>query len=213
MRAVLRRALAREHPAVLAAYFATMLEEVPIGLLLLDDELRPLWYNGEAAYACAVWNHGERKAAALRPGRNFRVPPPLLKACAEIKGNWVRHHGPHFRARPAVLSEFSLGLHARIIPRAAHLDPPRPPTFEIHLDYRRPRGDRNRPISAGAVALLARLTPREREVAMAVREGLRTNRIAAQLRRSPLTIKTQLTSIYAKLGAEGRTEVAARLNR
>jgi DNA-binding NarL/FixJ family response regulator len=213
VRAVLRRALAREHPAILAAHFATMLEEMPVGLLLLDHELRPLWYNGEAAYACSVWNHGERKAAALNPIRNFRVPAPLLRACADIKSKWVSSHARDARARRAVLSEFPLGLHARILPRGAQGDPPRPPSFEIHLDYRRPRGDRSRPISAGAVALLARLTPREREVAMAIREGLRTNRIAAQLRRSPLTIKSQLKSIYAKLGAQSRAEVAAQLNR
>ncbi|HRJ46501.1 MAG TPA: LuxR C-terminal-related transcriptional regulator, partial [Opitutaceae bacterium] len=65
----------------------------------------------------------------------------------------------------------------------------------------------------GAVALLARLTEREREVAMRVREGLRTAEIAAELRRSPLTIKTQLAAIFQKLGVRGRTRVAALLNR
>jgi DNA-binding CsgD family transcriptional regulator len=63
------------------------------------------------------------------------------------------------------------------------------------------------------VALLARLTEREREVAMRVREGLRTAEIAAELRRSPLTIKTQLAAIFAKLNVRGRTRVAALLNR
>jgi hypothetical protein len=80
--AVLRRALGREEPAPLAAHFATMLEDMPIGLLLLDWDLRVIWYNGEAANGCAVWNHGERRAAALNPRRNFRVPAALLEACA-----------------------------------------------------------------------------------------------------------------------------------
>ena len=78
---------------------------------------------------------------------------------------------------------------------------------------RRPRGDREHPLSPGAVALLARLTEREREVAMRVREGLRTAEIAAELHRSPLTIKTQLAAIFAKLAVRGRTRVAALLNR
>jgi DNA-binding NarL/FixJ family response regulator len=60
---------------------------------------------------------------------------------------------------------------------------------------------------------LGRLSPREREVVMGVREGLSTRRIAAEQRRSPLTIKTQLSAIYAKLGLGGRTQVAALLNR
>jgi DNA-binding CsgD family transcriptional regulator len=83
----------------------------------------------------------------------------------------------------------------------------------VQLDYRRPRGDRHRPLSPGAVALLARLSGREREVAMRVREGLRTAEIAAELRRSPLTIKTQLAAVFAKLGVHSRTRVAALLNR
>src|ERR1041385_8064209 len=64
-----------EQPALLAHALA-MLEEVPVGLLLLDAELRPLWFNAEAARACAVWNHGERRAAALRVRSAFRVPVP-----------------------------------------------------------------------------------------------------------------------------------------
>ena len=213
--AVLRRALAREEAGPLAAQFATMLEEMPIGLLLLDWDLRTIWYNGEATNACAVWNHGERKAAALNPRRNFRVPAALLRACEALKAqaDEARARGGSFAPRPVIVSDHALGLHAQIVVRAIGENEQLRPAFGIQLDYRRPRGDRNRPLSPGAVALLGRLSPREREVAMGVREGLPTRRIAAELRRSPLTIKTQLSSIYAKLGTSGRTEVAALLNR
>lgn len=180
-----------------------MLEDVPVGLLLLDDTGRPLWFNGEAARACAVWNHGERHAAALRARPAFRVPEPLIAACLGL------------RAEPAtptkVVSDNTRGLHARIKLHAAPGGAA--PAFHIQLDYRRPRGDRHRPLSPGAVALLARLTEREREVAMRAREGLSNAEIAAELRRSPLTIKTQLAAIYAKLSVRGRTRVAALLNR
>lgn len=190
-------------PALLAHTLA-MLEEVPVGLLLLDAELRPLWFNAEAARACAVWNHGERRAAALRVRSAFRVPTPLLEA-----GRALRDAGPS--SHPQVVSDHARGLHARIklhTPGAGQ-----PPAFHVQLDYRRPRGDRHRPLSPGAVALLARLSEREREVAMRVREGLRTTEIATELRRSPLTIKTQLAAIFAKLDVHGRTRVAALLSR
>lgn len=179
-----------------------MLEDVPVGLLLLDGACHPLWFNNEAARACAVWNHGERHAAALRARPAFRVPEPLISACHEL------------RADPAptkVVSDNTRGLHARI---KLHSAPGAPaPAFHIQLDYRRPRGDRHRPLSPGAVALLARLTEREREVTMRVREGLSNAEVAAELRRSPLTIKTQLAAIFGKLGVRGRTRVAALLNR
>jgi len=185
-----------------------MMEEVPVGLLLLDWDLQPVWFNAEAARASAVWNHGERRAAALRARSAFRLPAPLAEACCALRAAWPE--GPA-TGHPEVVSDHARGLHARI-----RLHAPaggQPPAFHVQLDYRRPRGDRDRPLSPGAVALLARLTEREREVAMRVREGLRTTEIAAELRRSPLTIKTQLAAIFAKLNVHGRTRVAALLNR
>ncbi|HTL67825.1 MAG TPA: helix-turn-helix transcriptional regulator [Lacunisphaera sp.] len=194
--------------AALLVHYAAMMEEVPVGLLLLDWDLQPVWFNAEAARACAVWNHGERRAAALRARSAFKLPGPLADACQAVRARWpVGDHAAH----PQVVSDHSRGLHARIklhVPAGGQV-----PAFHLQLDYRRPRGDRERPLSPGAVALLARLTEREREVAMRVREGLRTAEIAAELRRSPLTIKTQLAAVFAKLGIHGRTRVAALLNR
>jgi DNA-binding CsgD family transcriptional regulator len=211
----LSRVLAHEEATFLGDHFASMLEDVPVGLLLLDWELRPLWFNSEAAQACAVWNHGERRAAALNPERAFRVPPALAQACAELREQWGAAPGdaPVSGIKPRVLSDDALGLHAHVAIRSLGSKPLLHPAFQIQLDYRRPRGDRNRPLSPGAVALLARLSGREREVAMRVREGLRTADIAAELRRSPLTIKTQLAAIFTKFEVRSRTRVAALLNR
>jgi DNA-binding CsgD family transcriptional regulator len=202
------------HPTLLTAEAATqrlahyenMLEDVPVGLLLLDAELRPQWYNLEAARACAVWNYGERQADALRVRNEFQLPEALAAACRDLLKGQSPQETP---AQPQIVSDHTRGLHARI-----KLHAPGPAAaFHIQLDYRRPRGDRHRPLSPGAVALLARLTEREREVAMRVREGLRTAEIAVELHRSPLTIKTQLASIFSKIGVRGRTRVAALLNR
>jgi DNA-binding CsgD family transcriptional regulator/PAS domain-containing protein len=211
----LRRVLEHEEATFLGDQFRAMLESVPVGMLLLDWELRPRWWNGEAAHACAVWNHGERSAAALNPQQAFRVPAVLATACAELRTQWLLLNGAtsHGGVRPRVLSDDALGLHAQIIVRTLPRNPLLHPAFEIQLDHRRPRGDRHRPLSPGAVALLARLSAREREVAIRVREGLRTAEIAAELRRSPLTIKTQLASIFAKLQVRSRTRVATLLNR
>jgi DNA-binding CsgD family transcriptional regulator len=211
----LRRVLAHEESVFLGEHVSRLLDDAPVGLLLLDWELRPLWYNREGAHACAVWNHGERRASALSPKRTFRVPPAVARACAELRLQWSTIRGPVHEGglRPRVLSDDGLGLHATATLRTCAPNPLLRPAFEIQLDYRRPRGDRNRPLSPGAVALLARLSAREREVAMRVREGLGTREIAAELHRSPLTIKTQLASIFRKLEVSSRTRVAALLNR
>ncbi|MEY3775305.1 MAG: hypothetical protein RLZZ129_2085 [Verrucomicrobiota bacterium] len=199
-----------EGAALRLAHYESMLEDVPVGLLLLDRELRPLWFNVEAARACAVWNFGERKAAALRVREEFALPAALAEVCARLRD--AHDAQPESPVHPEVVSDHTRGLHARIKLHAP-AGPGTPGAFHIQLDYRRPRGDRHRPLSPGAVALLARLSEREREVAMRVREGLRTAEIAAELRRSPLTIKTQLAAIFQKLGVRGRTRVAALLNR
>lgn len=198
-------------PALLD-HVLVMLEDVPVGLLLLDENGEPLWFNEEAARACAVWNHGERHAAALRARKAFRVPAALAAACEELRRDAAED--------VKVVSDNARGLHARIKFQAAGIHAAESngnhggsAAYHIQLDYRRPRGDRHRPLSPGAVALLARLSEREREVAMRVREGLRTAEIAAELRRSPLTIKTQLAAVFSKLGVRGRTRVAALLNR
>lgn len=211
----LNRVLAHEAATFRGDHFASMLEDVPVGLLLLDWDLRPLWFNDEGAHACAVWNHGERRGAALNPQRTFRVPTPLADVCADLRAHWTAATSDTRASgiKPRVLSEDALGLHAQIALRHLGSHPLLRPAFQIQLDYRRPRGDRNRPLSPGAVALLARLSAREREVAMRVREGLRTAEIAAELRRSPLTIKTQLAAIFTKLEVRTRTRVAALLNR
>ncbi len=213
--AAIDRVLAHEDAVNLGEQVARMLDDAPVGLLLLDWDIKPLWYNREGAHACVVWAHGEKRASALNPRRSFRVPAPVAEACAALRQEWSAMAGAKREAtgRPRVLSDDALGLHAQVALRAVAGNPHMRPTFEIQLDYRRPRGDRNRPLSPGAVALLARLSAREREVAMRVREGLGTREIAAELHRSPLTIKTQLAAIFRKLEVRTRTRVAALLNR
>ncbi len=191
------------------AHYEDMLEEVPFGLLLLDWDLEPMWFNFEAARASAVWNFGEREAAALRVRNEFKIPAEVMTVCEELRDN----HDPHELPPPAkIISDDARGLHARITlhsPGRAGQQL----AFHIQLDHRLPRGDRDRQLSPGAVAMLARLSERERAVAMRVREGMPTLEIAKELSRSPLTIKTQLASIFTKLEVHGRTRIAALLNR
>lgn len=198
----------------LLALMQVMLEDVPVGLLLVDVSGKPLWFNKEAVHVCAVWQHGEAAAAALRSDRKtLQLPPPIWSACQTVIDAWSRGDPSH----PVTsVTDHERGLHAHI-----HLQVfsgksgkrGTKPAFYIHLDYRRPRSDRNRPLSADSVTLLARLSHQEREVAMRLREGFSTAEIAVELRRSPLTVKTHMSSIYRKFGVSSGKRVAALLNR
>jgi DNA-binding NarL/FixJ family response regulator len=59
-----------------------------------------------------------------------------------------------------------------------------------------------------ARALLARLSEREREVAVAVGQGLANAQIAAELYMSVATVKAHVSRILDKLGVENRVQVA-----
>ena len=52
------------------------------------------------------------------------------------------------------------------------------------------------------------LTPRQREIAMLVAEGLTNKQIARRLNLTEGTVKLHLHSIYSKTGVQGRTALA-----
>jgi DNA-binding NarL/FixJ family response regulator len=60
---------------------------------------------------------------------------------------------------------------------------------------------------------LAALSPREREIADLVAQGLTNREIGARLFLSEKTIETHLTRVFQKLGLRSRTQVAAEVSR
>ena len=62
-----------------------------------------------------------------------------------------------------------------------------------------------------ALDVLARLSHREREVARLVGQGLSNGEVALRLRKSVLTVKRQLRSVFQKLDVPSRGRLAALL--
>lgn len=84
---------------------------------------------------------------------------------------------------------------ARLLTGLADLFPPLPPT--------------GTPAPAITPGPLPHLTPRERQIAGLVAEGLTTPAIAARLYLSPRTVDTHLSHIYRKTGVTTRSALAA----
>ena len=188
----------------------TVLDDLPIGLLVVSARGTPLWFNREAEIVCAVWNRSTLRQDALPLKRaDFAVPAIIWQECQTLL---KVDASPGVTCEPRIVSEPERGLHAviRLQRRPGRTGPP---ACFLQLDYRRPRGDRERPLTPGALSLLSRLTFREREVALRIRDGLTTEEISRELRRSKLTIKTQLAGIFRKLGVANRSRVTAMLNR
>ncbi|QDB78537.1 response regulator transcription factor [Georgenia wutianyii] len=79
------------------------------------------------------------------------------------------------------------------------------------LDHYRDDGDR-RAVEA-AQAALAGLTDRERDVVVAVGQGLSNAEVASRLYVSVATVKAHLATIQTKLGVRNRVQVAVRAER
>jgi len=68
------------------------------------------------------------------------------------------------------------------------------------------------PRAAAARRLADTLTDRERDIALAIGRGLTNAEIAAELFISVATVKSHVTALLAKLGAENRVQVAIRVH-
>jgi len=73
--------------------------------------------------------------------------------------------------------------------------------------------DENRRAREEAQTALAVLTEREREIAVAVAEGLSNAEVAERLYVSPATVKAHLATIQTKLGVRNRVQVAVHAER
>lgn len=58
--------------------------------------------------------------------------------------------------------------------------------------------------SSGKLPPVVKLSPAEAAVVAGVARGLSNQEIADELRKSPSTVKSQLVSVYRKLGVNGR---------
>lgn len=67
-----------------------------------------------------------------------------------------------------------------------------------------------RPVASQASTVLLQLTQREREVLCYVAGGADNLKIAAHLQIAERTVKSHVTQLYRKLGAENRTQLALR---
>jgi len=136
------------------------------------------------------------------------MPADVAALCSERKTAWSRpgEGGGHFSGRNnvAIAHRTLPGFQASV--RLVHLDPPGlgMPLFVVVFE------NTDEPLinlpRAGTreFSQFARLSVCEREVAELVCKGESNKEIAAHLGKSALTVKTQLQSIYGKLGKVGR---------
>jgi DNA-binding CsgD family transcriptional regulator len=184
-----------------------VLAPLPLPLVVLDWELNVLYHNHAANESAILWMCRQADARFLKQAGRFEVPDHVGALCRELKSIWIRlgqraRHSPG-STRAAIAHPTLPGFQTSV--RLVHPDPPglRMPFFLVVFENT--GGLPNLALAdAGRFSQLARLSVREREVASLVGRGESNKEVAARLGKSVLTVKTQLQSIYGKLGRVGR---------
>jgi DNA-binding CsgD family transcriptional regulator len=213
----LRRIEKQEEERVCRSTLQQFINLLPQGVLLVNAKRELVFANPEAFEACAMWNLGAETARRMNSRAVFAVPPAFLEAYDDLL---AAHYAQALAAAPGGLgvlrrrlvhpeqpdlqADLSLVmmddpllarpyLFAQLINRTL-LDAPADAPRERHF------------------TVLAKLTPREREVALLVRDGFGNEEIATRLHKSIGTIKNQLQSIFGKLEITSRAKLIALLS-
>ncbi len=211
---VFQRILSLHRERAVRLSLERLLVRLPIATVLLDWELRVSYRNQSAVELSALWNYGPARARSEKHTDDFRLPALVLDYCETFKADW----NPSLHRECLLVAPEGVTLRHPSIPglRAVlnllQLDaaPLSMPLFLVRLEH---QGTPLAPSAGGADALpaIARLSPREREVALLVGQGCSNDEIAGRLGKSVLTVKKQLRSVYGKLDLATRGRLIALL--
>lgn len=212
---VLHRILNLNRERAVRLSLEKLLVDLPMPTALLDWDLRVAWHNRSAIEACAAWNLGPERAAKEKRRSEIHIPGPLTAFCANFKVTWNPcHHRLCSLTSPQGVyfsPESQPGLRALINLLQLDAAPLSMPMFLIRFEDNRPVFCSGNGENARTAGLLSRLSPRERDVAWLVGQGLSNDEVALHLSKSILTVKRQLRSIYQKLNIAGRGRLTAML--
>lgn len=190
---------------------------LPAPLLLLDWEAKLFFANPAAYESAAIWNFGAQKARSFNARECFRVPGAVIEIVQRLKAR-IQEIDPRQLSsnlpKPVdVPHPLDARLHATVSP--AHFGQSslaRPGFFVL---FKEPVG-LDEPMlpeemAARKTRAIAALTPAEREIVRYVCTGASNAEIATGLNKSVLTVKTQVNSIFQKLGLKSRAQLVSRL--
>ncbi len=188
---------------------------IPIGLLLLDWDLEPVFANHEAVRECAVWNDGPDVPRGLVSRERMTVPAAVRAVCERLRAQILTVNA---KDRPKFPQRLERLVHPRAPERIAGVSAVNAapgllarPGFLVVLEDRTNEAKAQPSVTPERQRLLWALTPSEREIALLICEGCSNQEIARRLKKSLLTIKKQATAVYAKLSVPSRARLMALL--
>jgi DNA-binding CsgD family transcriptional regulator len=179
----------------------------------VDWALRMRYSNRAAREVILRWESLRPGGArAQRVARAPALPREIRAACLAMKQEYralARANTPlPALAYRVVAHPDAPGLRACLRPLHLRADSPQRPSFWIHWEGEKLGLHDTRDAN---LLILRELSPREREVAVAVSRGLANREIAVQLGTGIRTIESQLRSVFQKLNIRCRAQLIALL--
>lgn len=176
---------------------------LPVGVMVLDADLRTLFTNEAGRRLAALWNHGFGTLKCLQTRVPLAVPDEVVGACGRLLGGSRRGGISGAAGRELVRNPRRphLGALVTVQPSAR---PDGSALFGVVFQEEDPAG---RADAAGSAERWSVLTVSERAVAQLVAEGLNNCEVAGRLGKSVATVKTQLRAIFGKLKIARRAQL------
>lgn len=211
-----RRVLTSHREKARRLSLEVLLRPLPIAAIILDWDLRVTYRNRAAEELGVLWNLGPDAVRSLKSGQQFEMPAEILESCRGVKNAWRRSEGHRDAAGngyDSVVEHPSLaGLRATVNLLQMDAAPLSWPMFLVRLENRDGcLGESDDALTDRQLALWAKLSRSEQQVAWLASQGHRNAEIARRLHKSTLTVKKQLQSVYEKLDAPGRNRLIALL--
>ncbi len=188
---------------------ATFIWDLPTSVLILDWDLALRHHNAAALELCNVWRQGLTAFSKKSSHRTPRIPNEILNAIPSLKPQIeaakLARPGPLKRVEFQTFHHPAIeGLSAKIYFIPSKTLSLSRGQFLIQFNYQKSSAS-----SPGVSTDLSTLSRRERKVAAEAARGLTNNEIGKVLRRSPGTVKLQLSQVFKKLNLKSRVELAA----
>ncbi len=183
------------------------LADVPVPVLFLDAQLKPIYASREGYAVCAEWNFGQRSARRLNPRRSYQLPAAIADACQALIAAGRNHDKPEASRKVRVPHPTDTRLVAQVAVDLPLNSPWTRPVYRVLFFLDRSIDDVVLSAKPSALALLQRLTANERRVALLVTEGCNNREIGQRLGKSHRTVECQLTEIYRKLEVDNRVQL------
>ena len=179
--------------------------ELPLlGTLLMDFELRPVYWNSKAKESCLSLSQKRPNGANGVDGDKLPIPPEILEDCLALKG--LIQAGSQI-ASPCRQRIVYAGENQRFRIESSIAKQPlygaSTPYFLVSLEDT----SENDKVREEIIKETYYLTKREMEIIRCVSEGLTNQEISEKLFVSRFTVKKHLENIFEKTGVKNRVEL------